>query len=249
MALAFSNLVASGSGTNAASYNTASISPTAGAVLLVAIETDQASGSANVKPSISGLGATWTEIADVDFDQTGTTYRATFFYGVGATGTGALTISYGGTVQGGCSWSVDQVTGADTTSPIVQHTESSIPGSAATSLSLTLASAIGAGNGAWMGAVWQAQETGSAEAGWTDLGNGNHAGPSGTVHTIGNAGNTDNSGTITWTTSVNNGGMIAEIRAASSNVTLVADAGVFNMTGQNLNEMQLQFRVDPGQFS
>jgi hypothetical protein len=249
MALSFSNLTASGSGTNLSSYNTASISPTAGALLLMAVETDQASGSTNVKPSVSGLSATWTEIGDVNYDTSGTTYRLTLFYGVGATGTGTITISYGGTAQGGCSWSVDQVTGADTSSPIVQTKSSTVPGSAATSQSLTLDSAITSGNGAWMAASWEAQESGSAESGWTLLGNGNHTGPAGAVCSMGIAGSSDQSGTISWTTSVANGALIAEIKAAGGSVTtLTADAGSFGTSGQAVT-FRASMGVDHGSFS
>jgi hypothetical protein len=219
LTLVFNNLTASGSGSNAASYNTASITPTAGAELLIAIETDQASGQTNVQPTVSGLGATWTLINDCNFDQSGTTYRLTAYKGIGASGSGAITIDYGGAVQGGCSWSVDEVVNADEAVLIVQTNKSPEPGSAATSVSVSLPSAVQSGNGVWMCAAWEAQESGSAESGWTLLGNGNHAGPAGAVCTMARSDNADQSGTISWTTSVANGGIIAEIKASGGGGT------------------------------
>lgn len=211
MALAFSNLAEGGSGTNAASYATASISPEAGSVLLVAVETDTVSATPGI-PVLSGLSATWTQILDCYFDQTGTTYRLTTFMGVRAVGTGTITIDYAGVAQGGCAWVVDQVIMADPSNLVVQSAKVE-PGSASTNITATLPGAISSGNGAWMCASWEAAEVASSEAGWTDLGDGNHSGPAGAVATMARADNADNSGTITWTTSAPRGAVILEIRA------------------------------------
>lgn len=226
MSLTFANQTASGSGTNLSSYSTASISPATGGLLLIAVVTQMGVGTPT-KPTISGLSGTWTEIIDCNFDQAGTTYRLTAFRCTNYTGTGALTIDYGGTLQAGASWTVDLVTGATLTNPIVQSAKTAEPGSAGTSVSPTLATAIKSGNGAWAVAAWEANEAGSSEAGWTTLGDAGNLNPSAQIHSMGNTGSSDNSGTISWTTSTVNGGIILEIQAA-----LIAAVGSFAEGGQ-----------------
>ena len=57
----------------------------------------------------------------------------------------------------------------------------------------------------------------TAEGGvWSALGNGHHSGPAGAVSTMGTAQSSDNSGTITWTTSSLFGGIIVEVKAAKA---------------------------------
>ncbi|HEY6021944.1 MAG TPA: hypothetical protein VIY48_19405 [Candidatus Paceibacterota bacterium] len=215
MAVGFSNLTSGGSGTNATSYSTASVSPALGGMLLVAVETDIGAGTPT-KPTVSGLSGTWAEVVDCYFDQSGTQYRLTVFRCTNYTGVGALTVDYAGATQGGASWSVDLISGVNTSSPIVQSAKSAEPGSASVSVTVSLSSLITAGNKAWAVGVWEANETGTSEGGWTTLGDSGHANPSAEIHSMGNTGAADSSATISWTTSTVNGAVILEIRADTS---------------------------------
>jgi hypothetical protein len=218
MALSFSQLTAAGSGSNLTSYDTASISPTTGSVMLVEVASVIGSGTPTI-PTLSGLGATWTQIETCYYDQTGTTYRVTAFRGVGGSGSGVITIDFGGVTQAGCGWCVDEVTGADTTNPVVQSAKSSEPGSGGNSITATLASAITSGNRAWFCAAYEVAEASTPESGWTSLGGSAHSGPQNTFGTMYSDSDTDNSATVTWTTSSVAGAIIVEIQEASTSIS------------------------------
>lgn len=223
----FSNLTASGSSTDATSYSTASITPAANSLLLLAIETDRALGDsvAPTTPVPSGLGATWIQIQNVYFDQSGSTYRLTVFYGVGATGSGAITIDYGGVTQYGCSWIVDQVLGATRSAPIIKQSKKSAEPAASleASISLSLDASITPGNVVWMCATWEAVDTGTAENGWTLLTTAaGHSSPSATLASMARGDNVDNSGTISWTFSAFAGAVIVEIIALPFSLSWIA---------------------------
>lgn len=217
MAIAATHLTTSSSGTNATSYTTASITPTANALVLIAVG-QEISGTPAV-PAISGAGLTWVEIANCYFDQAGTQSRLTLFRALGASPTsGALTIDFSGVTQAGCEWSVAEFTGVDTSGTngsgaIVQSAKTAEPGSAATSITATLGSAITAGDAAYSAAAWEANEAGSAEGTWTLLGQSTHAGPSAALLSQWRNASDDNSATTSWTTSALCGAIIVEIKA------------------------------------
>lgn len=104
----FTNLSTAADGTDATSYNTASISPSAGKVVLVAVGNMRV-GTVTT-PTLSGASTTWTQVATDNQDNF---TRCTLFRGVAA-GTGALTIDFAGNTQLRCAWSIVELSSVDT---------------------------------------------------------------------------------------------------------------------------------------
>lgn len=103
-------LTSGGSASVAASFNTASISPSANKLLLLAVSSGTVSGPN--EPTCSGAGMTWTKVATF-LDASNGYRRITIFRSVNATpSTGAVTISFGGQNQDVCLWSITEFTGA-----------------------------------------------------------------------------------------------------------------------------------------
>jgi len=115
MAVVASNLTNNVSLTDASSYNTASVSPTANNLILVTV-VSRSGDSVNTVPTISGNGLTWVQVETNSYDIVGTSRRTvTVFRSMGASpSSGAITISFGGVTQTDCLWSVDQLSGTDT---------------------------------------------------------------------------------------------------------------------------------------
>lgn len=92
------SLTNGGSTTDAASFNTASITGQPNELLILMVVNSHA--SAATTPTCTN----WTQIATVTF---GTSYRVTMFRRQSATAvTGAQTIDFGGTTQTGCRWMI-----------------------------------------------------------------------------------------------------------------------------------------------
>lgn len=207
----FVNLTSGNSATDAASYQTASITLAPGTIALIGIESDITTGDPGI-PTVSGLGAGWFVVENCYYDQTGTKYRLTVLFSspAGASSTGVVTIDFDET-QTGCSWVIDQVTMSHTDrSAIPQSAKTSEPGSAATSVTASLAEETGDGNGFWACASWAANETGTLEESWTKLGQSSHANPVAAIVT-GYTTNSDGQVVISWTTSAPKGAIILEI--------------------------------------
>lgn len=105
-------------GTNASSFTTASISPTANAIQLAIVVTRDP--TTITVPTLSGGGmTTWTREGTgvaIDFAGTGNDARIDLFRALQASPTsGAITIDYSGDTQRGCAWLVLEATGVTTT--------------------------------------------------------------------------------------------------------------------------------------
>lgn len=138
-------LAATPSTTNASSYATGSLSPTAGSLVVVGVlNTD---GSDAIRPTLSSAFATggWT---DHQSAQNSTAVeRVTLFSAVctGSPGSGAITADYGGDSQTGCIIIAVQYTGQHATTPILQTQATGFPGGAGvTSATVTLGGALAA---------------------------------------------------------------------------------------------------------
>lgn len=104
------HLSTDGSATGAASYETASISPVANKLVLVAVSSVRVPGSA--APTVSGCNMTWTQVR-TQLSEDGNR-RVTVLRGVSASPTpGTLTIDFGGQGQLRCGWSINQFTNTD----------------------------------------------------------------------------------------------------------------------------------------
>lgn len=113
-----------------ASNPTASVTPTANRLQLLAV----ASFGIGAVPTVTGCGLTWTQVASTA--ASGTTI--TLFKALGASPTtGALTISFGGTLQTSVAWSLSEYSGVSTTAPVQQSATNVDTGSTST-LTVTL---------------------------------------------------------------------------------------------------------------
>jgi hypothetical protein len=160
------------------SFSTASITPVAGRMYLIAVESYLNSGAVNT-PTVSGCGLTWTQVAT---QLCSNNLRITFFRALGNGGTpGALTIDHGGQVQIACSWSIEECTGVKTTGTngsdaIVQSAGGSIstPGSnnGITVLLNPLASSLNIAYGAVLNQQGQVVNTAPGYTQLTNIGSG-----------------------------------------------------------------------------
>src|SRR5687768_8851074 len=117
MAIAWNELTQGADTTNNPA-TTASITPTSGAVVyagvLVAVAGGGGTGAAD-SLAISGCGLTWVEVAELQYGGR----RAVYVWkGTGTPSAGALTITFTsgtGSTWTETMWSIDEVTGADST--------------------------------------------------------------------------------------------------------------------------------------
>lgn len=115
MAISVSLLTNNGSDTDAADYTTASVSPTAGRLVLAAVHVYDAGASVSGVPTCSGCGLTWTRISS----EGSTSNRLTAFRAYADPGlvtSGAVTFSgvvSSGTADG-AQWIVVEVSGINT---------------------------------------------------------------------------------------------------------------------------------------
>jgi len=109
MAVTVLNLSTSGSITDATSYATASVSPTVGKLVLVAVTSSR--GSDPATPTITGASTSFSLVKTQDINGF---VRLSIFAGIAA-GTGALTIDFGGETQERCRWSIVEVTNSKNT--------------------------------------------------------------------------------------------------------------------------------------
>lgn len=108
MAVSFTNKLQNGNTANAASYNTASHTPTANKLQLLWVN-----NSGSTTPTVTGNGLTWVQVATVL--QAAISRRLTLFRALGPTpSAGASTIDFGGVAQGNCSWVLVEYDGMDT---------------------------------------------------------------------------------------------------------------------------------------
>lgn len=107
MAIAVTDLIQSSSVTDATSYNTASISPTAGALVLAIITSRRVTGTAET-PALTGNGLTWEVIASA----TDGGRRVTMLRAMGPSpSSGAVTIDFNGQTQSFCIWTFEELIG------------------------------------------------------------------------------------------------------------------------------------------
>lgn len=165
MAIAVTNRTSAYDGADGSSYTTASVSIAAGSVVLVGVFSAIAINNAPTI-TVSGLTLTWAESAMTLFS--GTVRRVAVWEAFAASAqSGTITIDHSGVTSTGTGWSVDEVTGMDTTDPVLQPTTAT-----GTSTPTALVTLAAAGDSANRPYIWQAHRTNSAsveEASWTLL--------------------------------------------------------------------------------
>lgn len=105
-------LTASSSTTDAASYATASITPTSNALVLAYFISRNTDSADPVEPTASGCSLTWVKVHSVNY---ATNRRITLFRALGASPTSeAVTFDLGADTQTGALWGIIEITGVDT---------------------------------------------------------------------------------------------------------------------------------------
>ncbi len=103
--------------TNQKIYTTASIAPTANALVTLAV-IGHTSGTASVDPIVTGGGmSSWVMVASITLDPIATPHkRMTIFRAMSAApGSGPITINFAATTESNAAWIVSQWTGVNTT--------------------------------------------------------------------------------------------------------------------------------------
>lgn len=204
MAVIANQLLTSGSSSSANSYNTASVSPKAGKLIILCVYSTLAD-TPNI-PTISGNGLTWTQVVTKTNNLGNNRNRITMFRALSSTAptSGAITIGFSGQNQSRCGWSLTEFsnvvkTGTNGADAIVQS--ASDTNEAATNFTVTLSAFSKASNATFGFASAGADGlTIGAGTGFTELGE----------HTIAVSEQTiqaqwrkDNDTTVNWTVANN----------------------------------------------
>lgn len=196
---------------NVASYATASWTPVAGRLYLVAVSNSDANDA--IVPTLSGNGQTWTQVSTQQL--TALTRRITVFRCLAASpSAGALTADFAGDAQSGCMIHISEWSGIDTggtngSGAIVQAVAAQWASAAPL---VTLAAFSSANNGTY-GSFQTGNETVTLPGvGFTQLSIGTYATPTSNLYTEWRA---DNDTSVDAVCQNNNGvGIAIEIKAA-----------------------------------
>ena len=220
MAIGTPTLLTAGNDTSnsVASYSTASITPTANEVVVLYVHLNIGSGTAGTitptHPSITFSSAVKSRLFN------GTLRRIEMFTGVASSSpsASAITLTPSSATQTGCSWVVQQWTGVDTTTPVVQSNSGS---GTSTTMSTTLSAFASGNNATAAGYAQDGSVTFTAGTNFTQLGNTSVATP-----TVRLAGayylGQDTTPDATSTASSTYGFIAAELNAAATTLTLNA---------------------------
>lgn len=160
-----SNVTFGSSVVSASSYNTASVSPSANVVYLLAVS---ATAGTNTIPTVTGAGMTWTQVDSQNINNIGT---LTVFRAISASpSSGALTIDFGGHNQDRVGWILDsfantRITGSNGANAIVQTAKN--VASSGTSLTATLSAFANSANATYSAAMNQSAGLGRTNAAGT----------------------------------------------------------------------------------
>jgi hypothetical protein len=159
------------------SFGTASVTPKANKLYLLAVHNRCSSGTGN-EPTVTGDGLTWVKVAT---SQNGASpeERQTLFRALGSSPTtGALTIDFAGQTQVYCSWYLNEFSNVDTTgtngSGAIVQSNIVYQNSNTTGVTITL-SAFGSPNNATFGCIGaNGNPAWSVGTNFTQLGSGKH---------------------------------------------------------------------------
>lgn len=224
MAITQTSLTSGSSIVSGTSFATASVTPTANA-LIIATFTPRNGASTNPgSMSVTGNGLTWVSIGSVNFDNASSSRRTMqMFRALGAApSTGVITFTTAETDTGG-TWTVDQFTGVDTSGTngsgaVVQFATNSDPSATVATLTVTLA-AFGSVNNGTYGVFCNTDGTSTTTAGSgfskvSDIGDSNAAVSQRQTSEFNSA--NDTSVDITFSTTAELGGIAIEIKASTT---------------------------------
>lgn len=171
------NLLSNGSATDASSYATASITPSANRLYLATVSSRTGITVNPNQPTLTGAGLTWDVVDTVVYDDTSSSRRRlTTFRAMGSGSAGALTFDFGGQTQTSADWVVDELQNVDTSGSngagaIVQHVTNFDDTGTATTLTTTLAAFSSSSNATYGAAGFgNPPNASTAGSGFTKLG-------------------------------------------------------------------------------
>lgn len=154
MAITMATLTSGNNTVDATSFTTASITPTANSLVLLALAYTKTPPAV---PTITGNGLTWVNVTSVSYNSIAAPgIQIAVFRAMGASpSAGTVAISFGGATQLGCAWSFAEFAGVDQTGTngsgaVVQSATNATDSTTAT-LTVTL-SAFGSSNNVTYGA-------------------------------------------------------------------------------------------------
>lgn len=217
-AISATNLTSFSSDTDATSYATSSISPSANKPILATVTSSKATTPDT--PTLSGNGLTWVQIDTNNFDTVGTQRTITMFRAMGTSPTsGAVTASFAGT-QTACVIIIDELSGTDTSGTngsgaIVQSAKNAEASQAANTFTVTLAAFSSTNNATYGSASNGDTANFTAGTGFTSIGSASSATP--IVRTLSEF-RSDNDTTVDFGGSVGytSGGIAVEIKAQAT---------------------------------
>lgn len=220
-------LTSGNSAVGATSWPTASVTPTANALVIVAVAVRIAT-SPPTTPTLSGNGLTYVQIADVRFDQIATPLHGlTLFRAMGAAPTaGAITIDFAGVSHQSIAWDVIEFSGVNTggtngSAAVVQSATANVDGLLSITTPLA-AFADSANNVSFCAAAADNASTWTPDTGFTELSDDVSAVPRTSLETQWRIGQ-DLSIVATYTITGDAGAIAIEIAAAA--VAAAANAG------------------------
>ena len=223
MIVAESALTSGDAGGGSSSYNTASVTPGANRLVLVAVENAKDGSTDPNTPTLSGNGITWVQVATVLYESTGSIRtRLTLFRGLAALPTGgAITIDLAGQTSYYIAWSVAAFAVVNVATPVVQ---SAVASGTGTSLAATLAAFGSAANATYGACSHRAGEASSPGSGFAEI----HDLVQGGGFDLETEWRVDNDTSVdaSWVTSAVCGCIAVEIAAASAGERTVAGRGV-----------------------
>lgn len=221
---------------NVASYATPSVSPTAGALILVGVRNTD--GSNAIEPTLSSafavVGGTWTR--EVTAQNSTSVERVTLFSAVatGTPGSGAITADFGGDAQTGCIIAAVEYTGQDATDAVLQPLALGHSGAGVTSRTATLAGALGSASNQVLAFIShnvnedQTAGGGGTELASSDVGYDTPGCRQGVYYEVG-----DNSVSASWASSSRGSWVACEVVAATGGAAYDLDCqpGAVAVTG------------------
>ena len=213
MAITNASLTSGTNTTDATSFTTASITPTANQLVIATVVNTAATAGT---PTLSGNGLTWVQIDTQLVAASGV--RTTMFRTMGASpSSGAVTIDFGADTQTGCAWAIDAFAGIDTSGTngsgaVVQSAKGAVD---ATSITVTLAAFGSTDNGAAFGMGRGRAEASTFDTGWTEIVDTTYSTPNTAIETQWRADNDTTAG-ASWVTSGKAAGIAIEIKAAAA---------------------------------
>lgn len=219
MAITAGLLAGAYNGADAAFYDTASFAPGASRLVLFGVGATRGGSLLPPQPTIDQ--GTWVLVDGVDYDATGATQAACWVFRSmsGSPASAVRRIDFGGTTITSCVWSVVEFDGVDTSGSdgagaVVQAADTGA-GDSGTSNSITLASFGSAENAGYGLFLHQANENSTPGAGGTFNELHDLVGTTPVHNLLSEWLVNQNVVDASWTSSVVNGGVAAEIKAAA----------------------------------